>query len=297
MLGSIHAVTTTVPDLQPIEAAYSRYLGYRTVDKGAVSEATAMRWGAPAVAGCRFLIMMPESGAPAYLRFVETPAVDGWSALRTHGWNATELIIQDTDALAARLADSPFKIIGPPADLDGFPMIRAMQVLGPAGECLYLTRVGPGSGFDLPEAKSFVDRVFIVVIGTADLDVAMKFYAGLGSPAGEPGTSIVGVLSDANGLPRDTKFNLTMVSLVEGATVAGTLIEVDEYPASATPRPIPAGHLPPGMAMVTFGVPQLKDDDLIAPPGVADMEPFKGRYCGTLRGPWGELIELIEDTP
>jgi hypothetical protein len=294
MLGSIHAVTTTVPDLAAIEAAYSRYLGYQTVTRGAVSADTAARWGAPAAAGSPYLIMMPESGVAAYLRFVEAPAVPGWRALRTHGWNATELIIQDTDALAERLKDSPFTIIGPPADLDGFPMIRAMQVVGPAGECLYLTRVGPGSGFDLPEAKSFVDRVFIAVIGTGDLAVAMEFYAGLGNPAGEPGTSRVSVLSVANDLPLETKYHLTMVSLA-----AGTLLEVDQYPENARPRPVPSGHLPPGMAIVTVGGADLRDPALsgrfLAPPGFADMPPFSGRLAATLRGPWGELIELIED--
>ncbi len=295
MLGSIHAVTTTVPDLASIESAYSHYLGYRTVETGVVSAATAARWGAPAAAGRRLLIMQPGSGVPAYLRFVESPAVDGWSALRTHGWNATELIIQDTDALAERLADSPFKIIGPPADLDGFPMIRAMQVVGPGGECLYLTRVGPGSGFDLPEAKSFVDRVFIVVVGTGDLSVATEFYARLGNPAGEPGTSRVSVLSNANALPLDTKYSLTMVELK-----SGTLIEVDQYPAVARPRPIPPGQLPPGMAIVTVGADNLDEcdfaDAFVSPPGICDIPPFVGRRSATIRGPWGELIELVEDT-
>jgi hypothetical protein len=290
MLGMIHAVTTTAPDLDAIESAYSAYLGYRTVERGFVSVETAARWGASNVTGARTLIMQPESGVAAYLRFVEAPVVEGWSALRTHGWNATELIIQDTDALAARLANSPFKIIGPPANLDGFPMIRAMQVIGPAGECLYLTRVGPGSGFELPEAKSFVDRVFIAVVGTADLGVAMRFYAELGNPAGEPGTSRVGVLSDANGLPPDISYHLTMVSLD-----AGTLIEVDQYPEAAKPRPIPVGNLPPGMAMVTFGTAKFDEADFIAPHGLADMPPFTGRRAGVMRGPWGELIELIED--
>ena len=59
----------------------------------------------------------------------------------TYGWSASELIVQDVDQLADDLADSPFEIIGPPKNLSFTDDIRAMQVLGPANEILYLTQV------------------------------------------------------------------------------------------------------------------------------------------------------------
>ena len=60
--------------------------------------------------------------------------------LKVSGWNAAELIVEDVDGLAVQLENSPFKIIGSPADLSFTKNIRAMQVMGPANEILYLTQ-------------------------------------------------------------------------------------------------------------------------------------------------------------
>lgn len=98
MLGVIRAVTTVVPDLDEVESAYARWLGYVTLDRGQVP---------PAVAA-------------------------GYRALTTHGWNATEILAEDPDALATRLDGSPFRISGAPRSRPG-----------PAGARLNLLR-GPG---------------------------------------------------------------------------------------------------------------------------------------------------------
>ena len=47
MLGPILAVTMTVADLAPIEAAYGTYLGYKVVERGQVPQDLADVWGAP----------------------------------------------------------------------------------------------------------------------------------------------------------------------------------------------------------------------------------------------------------
>src|SRR5256885_5162493 len=49
-------------------------------------------------------------------------------------------------------------------------MIRAMQVIGPAGECCYFTEIGADSGLNLAQALSFVGRVFIVIAAGSDVD-------------------------------------------------------------------------------------------------------------------------------
>ena len=52
-LGAIRAVTCSVPDLDRIEKAYTRYLGYRVVERGQVPRPVADSWGATAAtAGC-----------------------------------------------------------------------------------------------------------------------------------------------------------------------------------------------------------------------------------------------------
>ena len=54
--------------------------------------------------------------------------------------------------MAAELASSPFRIIGGPADLSFSDQIRAMQVVGPAREVLYLTQADqtPPAAASLP---------------------------------------------------------------------------------------------------------------------------------------------------
>ena len=155
MLGRISTVTITAPDLPAAVAAYQRYLGYRVVDDGALGREMARAWGRPQMAGQRAVLLEPESGAETYLRFVQGPAYVEHEPLSCVGWNAAELIVEDVDALADELANSPFRIIGRPADLSFSDQIRAMQVVGPAREVLYLTQIRQKlAAFDTPVAAT-----------------------------------------------------------------------------------------------------------------------------------------------
>lgn len=280
-------MTCTVPDLNQIESAYIRFLEYHVVEFGEVPREAAESWGAPAVAGRRYLTLAPDSGEPVHLRFIESASAVGWRALTTHGWNAMEIVVQDVDALAARLAGSPFRPIGGPKSLQRFPMIRAMQVLGPAGECLYFTQIGPDSGLDLAEAKSFVGRVFIVVSGGRDLKAMFAAYSQFANKTDPPVRTRVEVISRANDLPLDTEHPHGLIRLP-----CGTMIELDGYPDVTTPRQVAPGELPPGMAIVSFDCSEI---DLCASAGscARALLPCAGR-AAILKGAAGELIELVE---
>ena len=121
MLKSIVIITFSVLNLGPVETAYHEDLAYATVERGVVSATLGSAWDAPAATGRDYLIMQPASKAEVYLRFIEGPQVEGYAPLKTFGWNATELLVLDPDALAARLTDSAFEIIGPPKDLWSAP--------------------------------------------------------------------------------------------------------------------------------------------------------------------------------
>src|SRR5512139_1395208 len=99
MLTAIIAVTLTVPDPAAVERAYGDYLGYRVVERGHVAPALAEVWGAPALAGREFILMQPASGAPVYLRVVRQDGMPGFAAMRTHGWNSNEILVEDTYAV------------------------------------------------------------------------------------------------------------------------------------------------------------------------------------------------------
>ena len=292
MLSAIVAVTLLVPDVQAVERAYQQVLDYQTVERGHVAADQAASWDAMALAGREFVVLQPSSREPVYLRMIETDTAPA-PPLKTLGWNATEILVEDPALLELRLQDSPFRVIGPPAPLDFNPAVVAMQALGPAGELLYFTRMPAGvSKFGLGSATSFVDRVFIVVLAVHDLRSTLDFYAAtFGSSVTEPATTRVAILADAWGLPREQPFLLGIVRLPERF-----LIEVDEYPAAAPPRTAADGELPSGMAMVSFEVPSLEPyaDRLLAPPTALAGMPYSGRRAGVMLGPGGEHIELIE---
>ncbi len=287
VLGVIRAVTYAVADLEAVETAYVGELGYVVADRTRVDAAQAAAWNAPAIAGRATLVLAPESGEAVHLRFVESPHAAGWRALKTWGWNATEFVVRDVDTLADHLQGGAFEVIGPPTPLTRFPMISAMQAIGPAGECCYFTEVGAGSGLVLAEAKAFVGRVFITVAGGPDADALFTPYAAFANATDAPVATPVRVLSQAHGLPTETPHRHGLVRLP-----GGTLVELDAYPPQATARTTPEGELAPGMAVVSFEVDRLDGHAFIAPPAPCRL-PGAGGLAGCLRGAAGELIELV----
>ena len=293
MLNLILLVTLSAPNLKAVEGAYRDYLGYKVTARGKVPRELASAWGAPASAGHNYILMQPESGEEVYLRFIESEATEGYAPLRTFGWNCTEILVKDPDSLARKLANSPFKIIGPPRNLSSNEDIRAMQVTGPANEVLYLTRITPGkSAFDLGSAKTDVDRVFIVVLGGRDMEAMRNFYTNeMKLPVTAPSGTRISVLSKAHGMDPERLHQLAVARLPRQF-----LIEIDEYPQSATLRPKRDGYLPPGLSIVSFAVDSIDAFklDLIQPPVVIKESPYNGRRVAVTAGAAGELIELVE---
>lgn len=298
MLDWILMVTIGTGNLADTESAYHDDLGYEVVERGQVESALAHGWGAPAVAGNRYLLMRPASGMPVYLRFIETDTADDTMPHATEGWNAAEMLVEDTDELARRLATSKhFRIVGPPAFLTPEQSIRALQVTGPNNEMLYLTKVVRPESVDLDigTAASFVDRVFIVVAGARDLGALMNFYRDrLKLPVTEPVPYRIAVLSRAYGLPEDRMHRLSLAVMRNQF-----FLELDEYPAAARPRNSPPGMLPGGIAMVTFEVESLDAVAVpfVSPPALYNPAPYDGRRSATVKGAAGELIELVESRP
>ena len=291
-LGDIAIVTHCVERLAPVEAAWSRFLGYTTLARGAVSAEMCAAWHAPAAAGEPWCLMQPASGEPVYLRFIETGESAGHAPPASWGWSATELLVQDPDALALRIGDSPFRRLGGPGNLYPWERApRAMQVRGPAGELLYLTRILPnGSRYGMKGARSEVDRVFIVTMGGPSLAALHDFYgAELGQRIIERAAIINGILAHDCGVPPMTRFASSIVR-IPGRRF---LIELDELPGSVGPRPVAPGHLPRGMAMVSFRTPSLDALNLRAPPRPIPDPPYAGRRAAVIVGPAGEWLELI----
>jgi hypothetical protein len=296
MLKLILIITLGVPDVSAMEQAYSGWLGYTATEHGKVDENLAAAWAAPAMAGRRYVLMQPESREKIYLRFVQVASAPGYVPMKTFGWNAIEMLVQDPDALAARLSKpgAPFRIIGQPRPLGPNSPIRAMQAVGPAQEVLYLTRVPPDAE-GRAGARTFVDRPFIMIVGGPQLDALRDFYGNqFGATVGPTAQARMTVLNKAHGFDIETTHPLAVARLSPQYS-----IEMDGYPETAIPRPTRAGELPPAIASVSFEVDSLDaiKAPLLAPARAIASQPYGGRRVGMVRGAAGELIELVEAHP
>lgn len=271
-LGTLLGVTVVCDDLMHIAAKYAEALGYRGEVPGPVGLGRASTWGSATAATCLMATLFPVAGGHRFIRFVESAGSVVPAPHSTTGWNAVELMVQDLDRLADRLdARSEWTVVGPPAvlEFDFTDKIRAMQVLGPAGELLYFTVVdGPVPGFELPVARCPVDAPFVAILGTCDIDASAAWYARATGQNTAGFDARVAGISKAHGLPSSQRHRLATASLPDAA-----LIEIDMLPVTSTAsRRATSCGLPSGIAIVT-----LADRDGTLP---------------TLVGPDNELIEL-----
>lgn len=291
MLGPILAVTLAVPDLAAVERAYGDTLGYQVVDRGEISASVSELWDSSAVTGRPFLVMQPASGADVHFRFVQSPPVPGYSALKTLGWNANELLVEDVDAMPERLKESGFEIVAMPRNLSTTDDIKAMQAYGPAGEMIYFTTI-KNPAFGLGQAESFVDRVFIVINGGRTMQSHLDFYGGvLGLELADPQPVRMSALNKIYGYDSEEMHPLST------ANIGGPfMIELDQYPDIAIERPILPNDIPPGISIVSFQVDSLDSvpvdfrSDVSSPEGF----PYGGGRAGVIVGPNGEWLELVE---
>ncbi|MFK7828795.1 MAG: hypothetical protein AB8B57_03345 [Congregibacter sp.] len=188
--------------------------------------------GYPILAHSPAIVLANDAGRE-WLLLIEHRAGVERDPLRTHGWLAQEILVADVDALASSLADSPFKILRPPANLDVSDRIRACQALGPAGELLYLTQVEPPvPPFELPHCLAAVDHLFIPVLSTPDRDASLREYEVLAAQRSLRFDTRITVVNQALGLPLETRHPVGTLQL-NGAS----LIEIDCINGS---KPAPA---------------------------------------------------------
>lgn len=295
ILRFLSTITYAVENLDTAERAWRDHLDFRTVDHGELGDRECALWDTPEAAGQRYCLMQAASDEPVYLRFVETGEAYPFGPPGHFGWCAAEFLVKDPDALAARLAGSPFRRLAGPADLFPRPKApRAMQMVGPSGEVVYFTRILPGgSQYGLKGAQSDVDRAFIVPVGGPSIEAMQEFYVrAMGLRKLEPMAFINPIMAHVCGVHPRTVFP-TAIAPIPGRRF---LVEMDELPETAGPRPRRLGHLPPGMAMVTF---MTEDLDAVgvafrATPVTIDRPPYTGHRAAVIVGAAGEWLELIE---
>ena len=294
----LRAATLSVADPVASASRYVEWFDYRVVEKGRIAEALAHSWGAPGMSGREFITIAPASGAAVFVRFVaaesapESQAIARYVPLRTYGWAALEICVQDVLAVNERMLRSPFEIIGPPREIDGLPAIFPMQVKGPDREIIYLTQIRSDlPAFDLPRAGALIDKLFILVLACSDLKDSLRWLEKHARLAlGREMDIVYTMLAKAFDLPINDPHKIA--TMVHGRDV---FLELDQYPAAATSRPTHPGHLPPGISLATLTHPEfdLLEGPWISPPSTHGGVIYGGARAGTMRAPDGTLLEVV----
>jgi len=290
-LGPTLISTLTTDRLDACVAEWCDHLHQRIHSQTRLTAKQAQAWNFPALAGTRVTWLENLNGDP-WLRIIEDPQATPIAPFQEPGWLSLEICVTDVDSLREELRGSPFDIIGEPADLDISPDIRAMQLVGSAGEVLYLTQIkAPVPGFDLPAARCIVDKLFIPILLATSREAAAAVYRQFPDTKSSQFDTKITVVNRAHNLPLDQRHPVAVIHL------AGShLIEIDEirslkkgsYDGSTFPS-----TMPPGISMISFAINDLAAIPASSPTYIIEDGPYANSHASLIRGQAGELIELI----
>jgi catechol 2,3-dioxygenase-like lactoylglutathione lyase family enzyme len=285
----LRAATLVTPNPDATTRLYEKWFDYKQVEAGVVATDLAEAWGTSAMAGRQYSLIMPASGAPVYLRLIAGQPLADYRPLRSFGWGAIEICVQDVLAVHEKMQRSPFAVIGPPKALDGSPSIWPMQVQGPDGEIIFLTEIRDDEPeARLPRAGCLVDCLFIAVLACADMAATRAWFeANLGLRGGPDFELAYTMLSRAFGLPATAKHKIAVLGHQNDA-----FLQLDQYPPGAEHRTGRTEELPPGIAMVSFQLPgnQMPTGPAaLCHPGLL----YDGGKSLALRTPEGAMVEVI----
>jgi hypothetical protein len=286
-LGRIHSATVLAHSLELACASYTRALHLHIGHFGRLAADLAEHLDLVELAGHRMAWLGPPE-AP-WLRVIEAPGLPRVLPMRRHGWLALEVLVGKVDALAASLPQD-WRMLGPPADLDVSPHIRACQVLGPCGEMHYLTQVrAPVPPFELPQTTALVERPFIVVLTTPDRARTQAAWEQLAGRAAMAFETRVTVLNRELDRPLAQRYPVAVLQLRDRC-----LVEIDEV---ELPGAEPAG-LTLGTHLVSIECDSLQRAlEGLGAPQAMPGPGYDGARSALWRGPSGERVELIERGP
>ena len=115
--GPVALCTVIAQNGEAAANAYARWLHQHIIAAGEMDEDTGKSIGHPHLSGNRHWLLANKVGRQ-WLHILEAPEAAERDALRTFGWLAMEVLVEDVDGLALSLAGSPFELLRPPADLD-----------------------------------------------------------------------------------------------------------------------------------------------------------------------------------
>ncbi len=248
-IGPISQVTILTPDLDSALLMYSRAFKWQSTNgENSLGKGEAVRWGTERLIGSPTSLV---SGINGGVRFIECGEYATPLPLRTFGWTALEICVNDVFEYTEQAISAGFTLLNEPVPLKGvgkpLPLI-ASQLAGKNGEVVYITQIlGEVPNFELPDIDTESGSIFICVLGASNLEIsrsALESHFDL-YRASDREVAIT-VINKIYGKSLTTTHRLSSLQL-NGRNA----IEIDQLPPEAANREVKIGFLPPGISIVS----------------------------------------------
>lgn len=248
-IGPIVTVTILTHDLSKSAAMYISAFGWQ--EKGSeylLSADEASRWQATNLTGARVLEVCGINGG---VRFIESTTYQNPLPLRTFGWSALEICVDDVHKYVARAVEAGFEILNEAVPLSGtakpLPLIAA-QLAGINGEVVYITQIlSEVPNFELPDVSKESGSIFICVLGASDLEKSREVLESNFEVRRASDREVaIRVINRVYEKPLETLHRLSSLQLA-----GRNAIEIDQLPNEGAQREKLASNLPPGISIVT----------------------------------------------
>lgn len=248
-IGPIVTVTILTHDLSKSAAMYISAFGWQ--EKGSeylLSADEANRWQATNLIGARVLEVCGINGG---VRFIESTTYQNPLPLRTFGWSALEICVDDVHKYVAQAVEAGFEVLNEAVPLSGtakpLPLIAA-QLAGINGEVVYITQIlSEVPNFELPDVSKESGSIFICVLGASDLAKSREVLESNFEVRRASDREVaIRVINRVYEKSLDSLHRLSSLQLA-----GRNAIEIDQLPNEGAQREKLAGNLPPGISIVT----------------------------------------------
>ena len=248
-IGPIVTVTILTHDLSKSAAMYISAFGWQ--EKGSeylLSADEASRWQATNLTGARVLEVCGINGG---VRFIESTTYQNPLPLRTFGWSALEICVDDVHKYVAQAVEAGFEVLNEAVPLSGtakpLPLIAA-QLAGINGEVVYITQIlSEVPNFELPDVSKESGSIFICVLGASDLAKSREVLESNFEVRRASDREVaIRVINRVYEKPLETLPRLSSLQLA-----GRNAIEIDQLPNEGAQREKLASNLPPGISIVT----------------------------------------------
>lgn len=258
-IGPIVQVTMLSSNLDAVAELYKSAFDWQiSKPKYQISLADATRWSATDLAGAPAIEI---SGINGGLRLIEVPKFQPPEPLKSFGWTALEICVDDVYGYTERAIAAGFKLLNEPVPLSGqaklLPLIAA-QLAGINGEVIYITQIlDEVPNFELPDVNRESGSIFICVLGASDLEKSRSAIESAFEVRRASDREVaIKVLNKVFERSLDDRHRISSLQLA-----GRNAIEIDQLPNEADARAKIVGNLVGGISMVTVkgdvGEPQI----------------------------------------